>query len=183
MRIKMENKWRIIFIKNMNMKDNFFCILSFSLLIFVSLCLAERIFAQDNIHRCITEAGKKYSIHPLILFSIAKRESNFNPRAINKNSNGSKDFGLMQINSTWIKKLKQYGISEKELFLPCFNIHIGAWILRQYINYYGPSWRAVGAYNAGNSSQSQRERLRRKYAQSIYHHYSRFKLQFNSKSK
>jgi len=54
---------------------------------------------------CFEEAGSQYGISPQLLWSIAKTESNFNPRAINRNSNGTYDYGLMQINSSWAKRL------------------------------------------------------------------------------
>ena len=56
---------------------------------------------------CFEEAGSQYGISPQLLWSIAKTESNFNPRAINRNSNGTYDYGLMQINSSWAKRLGQ----------------------------------------------------------------------------
>lgn len=90
-----------------------------------------------------------YNIHPNILWAIAKVESNFNPYAINRNANGSYDIGIMQINSSWIPVLKRYGLSDvKQLWDPCYNIHIGAWVLSQCIEKHGYTWQAVGCYNA-----------------------------------
>jgi soluble lytic murein transglycosylase-like protein len=48
---------------------------------------------------CFEDAGNKYGINPILLESIARVESNLNPKAINKNTNGTSDIGLMQINS------------------------------------------------------------------------------------
>jgi soluble lytic murein transglycosylase-like protein len=47
-----------------------------------------------------------YKVHPDILRAITKVESNFNPRALNKNQNGTYDIGIMQINSSWIPVLE-----------------------------------------------------------------------------
>mgnify|MGYP000025166194 CR=1 FL=1 len=52
------------------------------------------------------EAGEYYRIDPKILYSIAKKESKFNPNAISRNSNGSVDIGVMQINSVHCKTIK-----------------------------------------------------------------------------
>lgn len=95
---------------------------------------------------CFEDAGKTYGINPVLLKSIARAESNLNPKAINKNQNGSIDIGLMQINSFWIKTL---GLDSGKLISePCYNTMIGARILKQCIDRYGYTWEAVGCYNA-----------------------------------
>jgi soluble lytic murein transglycosylase-like protein len=95
---------------------------------------------------CFEEAGKEYGINPSLLKSIAQIESNLNPKAMNKNQNGSIDIGLMQINSFWIKTL---GLDSNKLVSdPCYNTMIGAKVLKQCIDRYGYTWEAVGCYNA-----------------------------------
>ena len=54
---------------------------------------------------CFEEAGATYGVSPLLLWSIAKHESNMNPRAVGRNSNGTYGYGLMRINSSWAKVL------------------------------------------------------------------------------
>lgn len=95
---------------------------------------------------CFEEAGAVYGISPVLLQAIAKVESSMNPLAINRNTNGSYDYGLMQINSSWHDTLGR----DSWLMLsdPCFNAHVGAWILSQCIGTYGYTWEAVGCYNA-----------------------------------
>lgn len=95
---------------------------------------------------CFDEAGAASGINPFLLKSIAQVESGLNPRAINVNANGSRDLGLMQINSSWIKPMKLDGV---RLFSdPCYNTTIGARILRDCIDRKGYTWAAVGCYNA-----------------------------------
>lgn len=108
---------------------------------------------------CFEEAGDYYGISPQLLWSIAKTESNFNPTAINRNTNGSYDYGVMQINSIWAKKL---GSTWNALSDPCTNVKIGAWILAQCIQDYGNSWRAVGCYNSRTPSKGD------KYATKVF---------------
>lgn len=108
---------------------------------------------------CFEEAGSQYGISPQLLWSIAKTESNFNPRAINRNSNGTYDYGLMQINSSWAKRL---GKTWDELGEPCTNVKVGAWVLAQCIQDYGYTWRAVGCYNSRTPSKGGR------YAGKVY---------------
>jgi hypothetical protein len=97
---------------------------------------------------CWNEAAQRYGVNPQLLYAIAKTESGLNPRALNRNPDGSYDIGLMQINSRWLPTLRRYGISEVRLFEPCTSIHVGAWILAQNMRRLGNTWNAVGAYNA-----------------------------------
>ncbi|OPY79683.1 MAG: Transglycosylase SLT domain protein [Syntrophorhabdus sp. PtaU1.Bin058] len=95
---------------------------------------------------CFEYAGNEYGITPVILESIAKVESNLNPRAVNRNRNGSVDIGLMQINSGWLKTLQ---LNQQDLLNDaCLNARVGAQILRKCIDRHGLNWEAIGCYNA-----------------------------------
>jgi soluble lytic murein transglycosylase-like protein len=97
---------------------------------------------------CFEEAGKAYGISPLLLWGIAKTESSFNSQAVNVNTNGSYDYGVMQINSSWYKTLGAE--TWERLSDPCTNVYVGAWVLAQCIQRNGYTWEAVGCYNSGN---------------------------------
>lgn len=105
---------------------------------------------------CYEEAGAMYGIAPRLLWTISKGESNFNPAAVNYNTNGSYDFGLMQINSSWAPTLRKMGISWKSLADPCTNVKVGAWVLAQCVQDYGYTWTAVGCYNSRTPSKRDR---------------------------
>ncbi|MBY4898649.1 lytic transglycosylase domain-containing protein [Cupriavidus sp. AU9028] len=111
---------------------------------------------------CLDDAARFHGVDPLLLRSIALQESGMNPKATNRNANGSEDIGLMQINSIHLPRLAAYGITRKHLFDGCVSAYVGAWILRENIQRYGPTWNAVGAYNAA----SPEKRLR--YANKIH---------------
>jgi len=113
-------------------------------------------------HACWEQVARWYGVNVHLLYAIAKTESNLNPVAINRNKNGSYDIGLMQINSSWLPLLKKYGVEEHQLKDACTNLQVGAWILAQNMQRMGPTWEAVGAYNARNPQ------LRIKYAQKVY---------------
>jgi hypothetical protein len=83
-----------------------------------------------------------------LLRAIARQESGLTPHAIGKNTNGTRDIGVMQINSWWLTHLEPIGIDEKALMNPCLNIHVGAWILAQEIARHGLTWTAIGAYHS-----------------------------------
>ena len=109
---------------------------------------------------CFDEAGSQYGINPKILQAIARVESNNNPRAVNRNRNGSYDFGVMQINSSWGYRL---GLDWwLTLGDPCTNIKSGAMILAGCMKQYGYSWEAVGCYNSRTPDKRDR------YARLIY---------------
>lgn len=103
-----------------------------------------------------------------MLWGIAKHESNMNPVAINYNTDGSYDFGVMQINSSWAKTLGRERWDS--LADACTNVKTGAWILRQCIDEYGYNWKAIGCYNSRTPSKRDR------YARIIANLMAKFKL-------
>ncbi|MBT0663071.1 lytic transglycosylase domain-containing protein [Geobacter pelophilus] len=105
---------------------------------------------------CYEEAGNRYGISPHLLYAISKGESNFNPFAVNHNANGSYDYGLMQINSSWEPALRKLGIPWNTLADPCTNVMVGSWVLSQCIRDYGYTWLAVGCYNSRTPSKRDR---------------------------
>jgi hypothetical protein len=118
---------------------------------------------QEKLQLCFEKASLAYNINPLLLWAIAKVESNFNPYALNKNKDGSYDIGIMQINTSHLKTLKKYGLIDKRyLWDPCYNIHVGAWILSKCIQRHGYTWEAIGCYNAVTPWK------RKKYSYKVY---------------
>jgi len=98
--------------------------------------------------QCFVDAGARYQVSPLLLRAIARQESSFRPDAVNKNTNGTRDIGVMQINTFWMSTLGKAGITEEALFQPCLNIHVGAWVLADAISRHGMTWKAIGAYHS-----------------------------------
>ncbi len=121
---------------------------------FYETCRTNSVRPENCISECFKKAGEMYGISPLLLWGIAYVESKFNSGAYRINKNKTVDRGLMQINSSWIPVLKKYGLKDVGyLYHPCYNIFIGAWILRQCIDKYGYSWRAVSCYNTGHPTK------------------------------
>jgi soluble lytic murein transglycosylase-like protein len=119
---------------------------------------------------CFDEAAKYQQVNPLILRAIAWQESHNHPDAMNKNANGSVDYGLMQINSIHLNTLAHYGINSGTLMQPCKSVYVAAWHLRQKMNKYGNTWQAVGAYHSETPS------LRDKYSKQIIDILGKWKL-------
>lgn len=122
---------------------------------------------------CFSAAAGHFNLDKTLLVAISKWESTFNPKAINKNNDGTEDYGMMQINSSHLPALEQAGFTKKDLFDPCTNIYIGAYILNDCIKRHGHTWRAVGAYNAG--SRKNREAARIRYVAHIKTMYQKLK--------
>lgn len=84
---------------------------------------------------------ESYALPAKVFSYIAWRESRCNPGAVNAiwkngelvwtlNKNGSYDSGLLQINSSWFKTLKeQMGYTPEDLFKPQVNAMFASWIL------------------------------------------------------
>lgn len=126
--------------------------------------------SSNNLYNCFLSAGEYYSLDPYILMSIGWVESKFNPRALNKNKDGSYDIGIMQINTKWKNYLKNFGISLSFLWDPCYNIHIGAMVLRHCIDNHGYNWKAVDCYNKGVRKAKGNSR----YIWQVYHTFKRY---------
>ena len=137
--------------------------------IFLLLLISHGVLAN-----CWNSAGKYYHVDPWLLFAIADVESGLNPNAVGYNHDGSRDVGLMQINSTHFAELEKKGIDEYRLITePCTSIMVGASILSGMINVYGYNWEAVGAYNAGLKPENYPQR--RIYARKGWAKYQRRK--------
>ncbi|OPB24476.1 transglycosylase SLT domain-containing protein [Pseudomonas fluorescens] len=122
---------------------------------------------------CWEEAASRYDLEPELLQAIASVESGYRAQAKNyTNRNGTRDIGLMQINSIHLPRLLKQGITEERLLSePCLSVEVGASILAEFIQRFGYNWTAVGAYNVGPGPGPQREALRLRYAERIWVRY------------
>ncbi|WP_342704022.1 transglycosylase SLT domain-containing protein [Burkholderia arboris] len=111
---------------------------------------------------CLDDAATFQHVSVSLMRGIAQVESGMNPNAVNTNTNGTVDIGLMQINSTWLPTLAREGITRESLFDACTNAYVGAWILSQNIRQLGPNWNAIGAYNSASPDK------RLAYARKVY---------------
>ena len=123
---------------------------------------AEQVHMPNQYLSCFENAALIYHVPEKVLIGIARVESRFNPYAYHRNTNGTLDVGIMQINSMHIPFLEQHGVRANELWDACTNIKVGAWVLAQQIHRHGSTWRAVGAYNAHD------EQKRKEYARKVW---------------
>lgn len=138
-------------------------------------CLVFGLLISGNqvLADCWEETASRYDIEPELLQAIAAVESGYRAGAINTtNSNGTRDIGLMQINSIHLPRLLKQGITEDRLLSePCLSVEVGASILAEFIRRFGYNWTAVGSYNVGPGAGAQRDALRLRYAEKVWARY------------
>ena len=105
---------------------------------------------MTTLNQCVTQASQTFNIHPIIIKSLISVEGG-QVGTLSRNSNGSHDMGVMQINTIHEPEIKaKFGYSAKDLITdPCKNIMAGTWILWQRIQE-SPKmlWVAVGNYHS-----------------------------------
>lgn len=114
---------------------------------------------------CINQAAIMYHVPAKLIISVLRTEGGKKGSATS-NSNGTYDYGPMQINSVWLKQLRSYGYSVKVLrYNSCLNIKAGTWILAKAIASEQQLWQGVGNYH------SHTQNLNLQYQQKISREY------------
>ena len=70
------------------------------------LILLLLIISQSALANCWDKAAQYYHVDPYLLYAIANVESGMNPYAVGQNRDGTRDVGLMQINSSHFTALE-----------------------------------------------------------------------------
>ncbi|MCX7123473.1 MAG: lytic transglycosylase domain-containing protein [Gammaproteobacteria bacterium] len=97
---------------------------------------------------CINQAAETYAIPAELIMAIIFVEGGRNGIAM-ANNNGTFDYGVMQINSTWLERARQKGASAYDLqYDACQNVMIGTWILSQNLQMEPNLIKAVGNYHS-----------------------------------
>lgn len=105
---------------------------------------------------CVAGAAQYHGVNPWVLRAILKVESDFNPRAMNRNANGSVDVGMAQINSIHFAELGRWGIAPANLMDGCVATYVAAWHLSKQVRKYGNSWFGVASYHSTSPCQNSR---------------------------
>jgi soluble lytic murein transglycosylase len=97
----------------------------------------------------VNAAASEFDVDPLLIWSIMRQESRFDPGAFGY----AAERGLMQIlpaTQDWIAEQLGEEISPGEAFTPEANVRMGAWYLRHLLDYYdGDLELTIAAYNGG----------------------------------
>ncbi|CAI1006657.1 lytic transglycosylase domain-containing protein [Serratia quinivorans] len=133
--------------------------------LFAVLCWPLSAIAADA--ACYRAAAQQFALDERLLYAIAGVESAHNALALNINANQTADIGLMQINSVHLAELAGYGISISDLFDPCTNLMVGAFLLKRHQLTTGDIWQAVRHYHSRTPALGAKylQRVQRQLAQ------------------
>lgn len=97
---------------------------------------------------CIASAAARYQVPVDLIRAIIKTEGGTTGQTVG-NNNGSRDMGLMQVNTIHLPMLARYGITRDMVVNDeCLNIQLGTFILHRELSRGGDFWTNVGAYNS-----------------------------------
>ena len=115
---------------------------------------------------CMASVAAFYHLPPRVLPSIQAVEGG-RPGLAHVNQDGSRDLGVMQVNTRWVQPLAgQTGMAPaavqlRLLFDPCFNISAAGAIMRIYLDEAGGDLlRAVGYYHSHQAPLAEAYQLR-----------------------
>jgi len=106
-----------------------------------------------EIAMCIQMAAGWYDVPAPLLEAIHAVEGGYVGHS-RENTNGSKDYGPMQINSLWVPGLAaELGASEATIRInlqnnACFNVAVGARIVKSHLDKTSDPVQAVGQYHS-----------------------------------
>jgi hypothetical protein len=106
--------------------------------------------------RCILPAAQHHVVNPLVLRAILNVESSLQATAIHRNSNGTVDVGMGQINSIHFQELAKWGITPQKLMDACVSTYVAAWHLKKGIVKYGNTWFGIAAYHSATPEHNAR---------------------------
>jgi len=102
---------------------------------------------QAQVAAMIVQSANQYGVPVNVALGIASHESGFNPNATNNNTNGTTDYGVMQLNTS---VLQTFGLTPAQAFDPQTNIDTSMKLMSMYLSKYnGDVNTALWAYASG----------------------------------
>lgn len=134
-------------------------------------------YLETPFDRDFEEVGAARGIDPDLLRAIARQESQFVPTAVSQaNRNGTRDFGLMQVNEATARAL---GRDQARLLEPRYSIDTAAELLQRIRSELGgklSEWTLIAAYNAGSPAILSRGVFNVAYASAVSWNLSLYRL-------
>jgi Transglycosylase SLT domain len=105
-------------------------------------------YQQERIE-CSIQAASHYHIPALVLLAVAEQEGG-KPGQKVRNSNGTYDYGVMQINTLTLADLRAFGINENHVLANgCYPYYLAAWRIAGHLqNDQGDIWQRVANYHS-----------------------------------
>jgi len=123
------------------------------------------------------QESKRTGVPADLLRAIARRESGFRAGAIGKpNSNGTKDWGLMQVND---RTAAHYGVQPAQLLDPATCVRVAADYLVDLHRELGSAWSEwtwIAAYNAGAPAIKSRGVFNVTYAGDVFWNFTLYRI-------
>jgi soluble lytic murein transglycosylase-like protein len=117
--------------------------------------LAGSLLATTARADCVTDAAALHGVNEGVLRAILWNESHMNGAAVNRNTDGSIDVGIGQMNSQHFGELRRLGVTPQMLLEPCIGTYVAAWHLSKQVKVLGNTWKAVGAYHSSTPLYNQ----------------------------
>jgi len=110
--------------------------------VLTALLLALCLHRPAPLVESVYQAGQNPFVDPVLRVATVEAESQFNPRAVNVNRDGSTDWGLWQLNSRWHPQFRDAQV---------MHVEYGAVeLLRRVLEARGDLRSALSAWNTGN---------------------------------
>ena len=115
---------------------------------------------EQTFEACVVQAEQKYAVPSCILRAVHETESSgaLSPGLVRANRNGTKDYGVTQINTVWTNYFQRnFGISATQFAdNACLAVNGAAYIIRYEINASGDFWTGVGNYHSRTTGEHDR---------------------------
>lgn len=120
---------------------------------------ATAVANDTKYNNLFSKYGAFFNIPPELLWGIAKYESNFDPKAVNHNSNGTIDIGLMQINSIHKEAVEAADLSIDDLYNPKISVYFAGKILSKCLKKHGFTYQGLNCYNGKTANNSYHKKV------------------------
>lgn len=111
----------------------------------IAMGMGSLTLPQQSVAQMVVSSAIAQGVPPALALGVAAHESGFDPNATHLNTNGTTDFGVMQLNSTTVQTL---GVANP--LDPQENIDAGVGLLAKYLQQYGGNEQdALLAYASG----------------------------------
>lgn len=124
----------------------------------------SRNLREDEVARCIHRTARGSVWLEKTLWGLRDQEAGWIGAEV-LNSNGTRDLGVLQVNSGWLPTLGRLtGRSAAQVehwlrFDPCFNVDVARWLFLSALKRSGDYWTAVGIYHSPTAWRQRRYSL------------------------